>query len=156
MKMKKKRKKNLNYLKLVADVESAMSLEFKSISSINENYILNWNIKKILSSFKNQNPKTSFISSTIKFQSLNNNNNIFINWTLDDKINIISFNNENKYINSSMYWPEDNSNKGLQLKLRSVSNSIYNNNESVYCLYQNTLLILYNIEIQIIEFKGYN
>ena len=154
--MKKKRKKNLNYLKLVADVESAMSLEFKSISSINENYILNWNIKKILSSFKNQNPKTSFISSTIKFQSLNNNNNIFINWTLDDKINIISFNNENKYINSSLYWPVDNSNEALQLKLRSVSNSIYNNNESVYCLYQNTLLILYNIEIQIIEFKGYN
>ena len=126
------------------------------ISSINENYILNWNTKKILSSYKNQNPKTSFISSAIKFQSPNNNNNIFIDGTSDDKINIVSFNSENKYINSSTYWPVDNSNKNLQIKLRSVSNSIYNNNESVYCLYQNTPLILYNIEQQKIEFKGKN
>ena len=126
------------------------------ISSINENYILNWNTKKIISSYKNQNPNTSFISSAIKFQSPNNNNNIFINGTSDDKINIISFNSENKYINSSIYWPVDNSNKFLKIRLRAVSNSIYNNNESVYCLYQNTPLVLYNIEQQKVEFKGKN
>ena len=126
------------------------------ISSINENYILNWNTKKIISSYKNQNPNTSFISSAIKFQSPNNNNNIFINGTSDDKINIISFNSENKYINSSIYWPVDNSNKFLKIRLRGVSNSIYNNNESVYCLYQNTPLVLYNIEQQKVEFKGKN
>ena len=126
------------------------------VSSINENYILNWNDKKIISSYKNENKNTSFIGSTIKFPSQNNKNTIFINGTSDDKINIVSFDEENKYLNSSLFWPVDNSNKFLKIKLKGVSNSIFNNNESVYCLYQNTPLILYNIEQQKIEFKGKN
>jgi hypothetical protein len=125
------------------------------VSSINENFILNWNTKKIISLYKNENPSTSFISSAIKFQSSDNNNSIFINGTSDDRINIVKFNQENKYINSSLYWPVDNSNKFLKIKLRGISNSIYNN-ESVYCLYQNTPIVLYNIEQQKIEFKGKN
>ncbi len=125
------------------------------VSSIKENYILNWDNKKIISSYKNENPNTSFISSTIKFKSTNNNT-IFINGTSDDKINLVSFSNENKFINSSTYWPVDNSNKFLKIKLRGISNSLYNNNENVYCLYQNTPIVLYNIEQQKIEFKGKN
>ena len=125
------------------------------VSSIKENYVLNWDNKKIISSYKNENPNTSFISSTIKFKS-SNNNTIFINGTSDDKINVVSFSNENEYINNSTYWPVDNSNKFLKIKLRAISNSIYNNNESVYCLYQNTPIVLYNIEQQKIEFKGKN
>ena len=126
------------------------------ISSINENYILNWNNKKIISSYKNENPNTSFISSAIKFLSSECNNSVFINGTSDDRINIVTFNHENKYIKSSLYWPVDNSNKFLKIKLRGISNSIYNNKESVYCLYQNTPIVLYNIEQQKIEFKGKN
>ena len=126
------------------------------VSSINENYILNWETKKIISSYKNENPNISFISSTIKFPSPNNSNTVFINGTSDDKINIVSFNNENKYLNSKIFWPVDNSNKFLKIKLRGIANSIYNNNESVYCLYQNTPIVLYNIEKEKIEFKGKN
>ena len=126
------------------------------VSSINENYILNWETKKIISSYKNENPNISFISSTIKFPSPNNSNTAFINGTSDDKINIVSFNNENKYLNSKVFWPVDNSNKFLKIKLRGIANSIYNNNESVYCLYQNTPIVLYNIEKEKIEFKGKN
>ena len=129
------------------------------VSSINENYILNWNNKQIISSYKieneNESKNISFISSVIKFNS-SNNNSIFINGTSDDRIKIISFDKDNKYINSSLYWPWDNSNKFLKIKLRGLSNSIFNNNESVYCLYQNTPLLLYNIEHQKIEFKGKN
>ena len=125
------------------------------ISTINENYILNWNNKKIVSTYKNENENISFISSVIKF-NISNNNSIFINGTSDDKIKIVKFDKDNKYINTSVYWPWDNSNKFLKIKLRGLSNSIFNNNESVYCLYQNTPLLLYNIEQQKIEFKGKN
>ena len=126
------------------------------MSSINENYILNWETKKIISSYKNENPNISFISSTIKFPSPSNSNTVFINGTSDDKINVVSFNNENKYLDSKVFWPVDNSNKFLKIKLRGIANSIYNNNESVYCLYQNTPIVLYNIEKEKIEFKGKN
>ena len=126
------------------------------VSSINENYILNWETKKIISSYKNENPNISFISSTIKFPSPSNSNTVFINGTSDDKINVVSFNNENKYLDSKVFWPVDNSNKFLKIKLRGIANSIYNNNESVYCLYQNTPIVLYNIEKEKIEFKGKN
>ena len=126
------------------------------VSSINENYILNWNKKNIISSYNNDTPNTSFISSTIQFNSINNNSSIFINGTTDDKIKIVTFDKDNKYINESTYLPVDNSNKSLKIKLRGVANSIYNNNESIYCLYQNTPLVLYNIEQQKIEFKGKN
>ena len=126
------------------------------VSSINENYILNWETKKIISSYKNENPSISFISSTIKFPSPSNSNTVFINGTSDDKINVVSFNNENKYLDSKVFWPVDNSNKFLKIKLRGIANSIYNNNESVYCLYQNTPIVLYNIEKEKIEFKGKN
>ena len=126
------------------------------VSSINENYILNWETKKIISSYKNENPNISFISSTIKFPSPSNSNTVFINGTSDDKINVVSFNNENKYLDSKVFWPVDNSNKFLKIKLRGIANSIYNNNESVYCLYLNTPIVLYNIEKEKIEFKGKN
>ena len=126
------------------------------VSSINENYILNWETKKIISSYKNENPSISFISSTIKFPSPSNSNTVFINGTSDDKINVVSFNNENKYLDSKVFWPVDNSNKFLKIKLRGIANSIYNNNESVYCLYQNTPIVLYSIEKEKIEFKGKN
>ena len=126
------------------------------ISSIYENYILEWNKKRIISTYKNENKNASFISSTIKFPSTNNDKTIFVNASSDDKINVVSFNKENIYENSSTYWPVDNSNKFLKIKLRAVSNSSYNNNESIYCLYQNTPLILYNIEQQKVEFKGKN
>ena len=126
------------------------------ISSITENYILEWNKKRIISTYKNENKNTSFISSAIKFPSQNNDKTIFVNASSDDKINVVSFNKENKYENSSTYWPVDNSNKFLKIKLRAVSNSSYNNNESIYCLYQSTPLVLYNIEQQKVEFKGKN
>ena len=144
---------NVNDIKEIEEKEENLNLY---VSSIHENYILNWNNKKIISSYKNENENTTFISSAIKFPSQNNKNTIFINGTSDDKINVVTFNEENKYLKSSLFWPVDNSNKFLKIKLRGVSNSIFNNNESVYCLYQNTPLVLYNIEQQKIEFKGKN
>ena len=126
------------------------------VSSLHENYILNWDTKKIKSSYENKNPDISFISSTIKFPSFNNSNNtIFINGTSDDKLNIVSFNEYNEYVNSSILWPWDNSNKYQKIKLRGISNSIYNK-DSVYCLYQNTPLVLYNIQEEKVEYKAKN
>ena len=126
------------------------------VSSLHENYILNWDTKKIKSSHENENPDISFISSTIKFPSFNNSNNtIFINGTSDDKLNIVSFNEYNEFVNSSILWPWDNSNKYQKIKLRGISNSIYNK-DSVYCLYQNTPLVLYNIQEEKVEYKAKN
>ena len=40
------------------------------ISSLHENYILDWDSKKVISSYKIDNPDINFISSTIKFPSI--------------------------------------------------------------------------------------
>ena len=125
------------------------------ISSINENYILNWDSKSILSSYKNENDNVKYISSTIKFPYEKNNNTVFINGLSDSKINIVSFNEHLKFNNSSIYSPLDTSNKNLKIKLRGIANSIYNT-DSVYLLYQNNPFLLYNINEQKIEFKGKN
>ena len=125
------------------------------VTSLHENYILDWYNKNIISSYNNENNDISFISSTIKFPSNDNNNTIFINGTSDSHINIVNFNEENKYKDSSIYMPVDTSNKNLKIKLSGVSDSIYNK-DSVYLLYRNTPLILYNIEEKKIEFKGKN
>ena len=125
------------------------------VTSLHENYILDWYNKNIISSYNNENNDISFISSTIKFPSNDNNNTIFINGTSDSHINIVNFNEENKYKNSSIYMPVDTSNKNLKIKLSGVSDSIYNK-DSVYLLYRNTPLVLYNIEEKKIEFKGKN
>ena len=125
------------------------------ISSINENYILNWDSKSILSSYKNENDNVKYISSTIKFPYEKNNNTVFINGLSDSKINIVSFNEHLKFNNSSIYSPLDTSNKNLKIKLGGIANSIYNT-DSVYLLYKNNPFLLYNINEQKIEFKGKN
>ena len=125
------------------------------ISSINENYILNWDSKKVISSYKNENPDISYISSAIKFPYNSNNNTIFINGTSDSKVNLVSFDEQLKFNNSSIYTPLDTSNKNLKIKLRGIANSLYNT-DSAYLLYQNNPFILYNINQQKIEFKGKN
>ena len=125
------------------------------ISSINENYILNWDSKKVISSYKNENPDISYISSAIKFPYNSNNNTIFINGTSDSKVNLVSFDEQVKFNNSSIYTPLDTSNKNLKIKLRGIANSLYNT-DSAYLLYQNNPFILYNINQQKIEFKGKN
>ena len=125
------------------------------ISSINENYILNWDSKKVISSYKNENPDISYISSAIKFPYNSNNNTIFINGTSDSKVNLVSFDEQLKFNNSSIYTPLDTSNKNLKIKLRGIANSLYNT-DSAYLLYQNNHFILYNINQQKIEFKGKN
>ena len=125
------------------------------ISSINENYILNWDSKKVISSYKNENPDISYISSAIKFPYNSNNNTIFINGTSDSKVNLVSFDEQLKFNNSSIYTPLDTSNKNLKIKLRGIANSLYNA-DSAYLLYQNNPFILYNINQQKIEFKGKN
>ena len=125
------------------------------ISSINENYILNWDSKKVISSYKNENPDISYISSATKFPYNSNNNTIFINGTSDSKVNLVSFDEQLKFNNSSIYTPLDTSNKNLKIKLRGIANSLYNT-DSAYLLYQNNPFILYNINQQKIEFKGKN
>ena len=125
------------------------------ISSINENYILNWDSKKVISSYKNENPDISYISSAIKFPYNSNNNTIFINGASDSKVNLVSFDEQLKFNNSSIYTPLDTSNKNLKIKLRGIANSLYNT-DSAYLLYQNNPFILYNINQQKIEFKGKN
>ena len=125
------------------------------ISSINENYILNWDSKKVISSYKKENPDISYISSAIKFPYNSNNNTIFINGTSDSKVNLVSFDEQLKFNNSSIYTPLDTSNKNLKIKLRGIANSLYNT-DSAYLLYQNNPFILYNINQQKIEFKGKN
>ena len=125
------------------------------ISSLHENYILNWENKRIISSYKNDNDNITLISSTIKFPYNGNKNTIFINGTSDDKLNIVTFNENNKYIDSSFYVPLENKNAYQKIKLKNISNSIYNS-DSVYALYQNSPFVLYNIQEQKIEFKAKN
>ena len=121
------------------------------VSSMHENYTLNFNEKRIISMYKNEDSEINFISSTIKFEDNQNNNTILINGTSDNKLNIISFDEDYEFVSSSVYMPMENSN----IVLKRVSNSFFNK-ESVYSLYKNSPLVLYNIQNQKIEFKGKN
>ena len=125
------------------------------VSSLHENYVLNWETKRKISSYNNENADTNFISSTIKFPSNDNKNTILINGTSDNKLNVVSFNDENKFINSSCYIPLDNPNMKPKIILKGTSNSIYNK-DCIYALYKNSPLVLYNIQEKKIEFKGKN
>ena len=125
------------------------------VSSLHENYVLNWETKRKISSYNNENADTNFISSTIKFPSNDNKNTILINGTSDNKLNVVSFNDENKFINSSCYIPLDNPNMKPKIILKGTSNSIYNK-DCIYALYKNNPLVLYNIQEKKIEFKGKN
>ena len=125
------------------------------VSSLHENYILNWDEKRIISSYNNENPDINFISSTIKFPSNDNKNTIFINGTSDNKLEVITFNEENEYINNSSYIPLDKPNIKPKIILKGVSNSVYNK-DCIYSLYKNSPLVLYNIQEEKIEFKGKN
>ena len=125
------------------------------VSSLHENYILNWETKRKISSYNNENADFNFISSTIKFPSNDNKNTILINGTSDNKLNVVSFNDENKFINSSCYIPLDNPNMKPKIILKGTSNSIYNK-DCIYALYKNSPLVLYNIQEKKIEFKGKN
>ena len=121
------------------------------ISSLHENYTLNFNEKRIISMYKNEDSEINFISSTIKFEANPNNNTILINGTSDNKLNIVSFDEDYEFVNSSVYMPMENSN----IALKRVANSFFNK-ECVYSLYKNSPLVLYNIQNQKIEFKGKN
>ena len=125
------------------------------VSSLHENYVLNWETKRKISSYNNENADINFISSTIKFPSNDNKNTILINGTSDNKLNVVSFNDENKFINSSCYIPLDNPNMKPKIILKGTSNSIYNK-DCIYALYKNSSLVLYNIQEKKIEFKGKN
>ena len=125
------------------------------VSSLHENYVLNWETKRKISSYNNENADINFISSTIKFPSNDNKNTILINGTSDNKLNVVSFNDENKFINSSCYIPLDNPNMKPKIILKGTSNSIYNK-DCIYALYKNSPLVLYNIQEKKIEFKGKN
>ena len=125
------------------------------VSSLHENYVLNWETKRKISSYNNEKADTNFISSTIKFPSNDNKNTILINGTSDNKLNVVSFNDENKFINSSCYIPLDNPNMKPKIILKGTSNSIYNK-DCIYALYKNSPLVLYNIQEKKIEFKGKN
>jgi len=122
---------------------------------LHENYILNWEEKRKISSYNNENPDINFISSTIKFPSNDNKNTIFINRTSDNKLEVVTFNEENEYIKNSTYIPLNKSNKKPKIILKGESNSAYNR-DCIYSLYKNSLLVLYNIQEEKIEFKGKN
>ena len=125
------------------------------VSSLHENYVLNWDEKRIISSYNNENPDINFISSTIKFPSTDNKNTIFINGTSDNKLEVVTFNEENEYINNSSYIPLDKPNIKPKIILKGVSNSVFNK-DCIYSLYKNSPLVLYNIQEEKIEFKGKN
>ena len=145
-------KYNINELNLDENSENENNQNINLfVSSLHENYNLDWNNKRIISSYKNEDPEINFISSTIKFEVNKNNNAIIINGTSDNKLNIVSFNEDNEFEGSSIYTPLESSN----ITLKRISNSLFNK-DSVYALYKNTPLVLYNIQNQKIEFKGKN
>ncbi len=72
--------------------------------------------------YKNEDSAINFISSTIKFEANPNNTTILINGTSDNKLNIISFDEYYKVVNSSVYMPMENSN----IALKRVANSFFN------------------------------
>ena len=145
-------KYNINELNLDENSENENNQNINLfVSSLHENYNLDWNNKRIISSYRNEDPEINFISSTIKFEANKNNNTIIINGTSDNKLNIVSFNEDNEFEGSSIYTPLESSN----ITLKRISNSLFNK-DSAYALYKNTPLVLYNIQNQKIEFKGKN
>ena len=104
-------KYNINELNLDENSENENNQNINLfISSLHENYNIDWNNKRIISSYKNEDPEINFISSTIKFEANKNNNAIIINGTSDNKLNIVSFNEDNEFEGSSIYTPLESSN----------------------------------------------
>ena len=118
------------------------------ITSKYETYTLNWNLKKKISSIQNKEDKN--ICSTIK----NLDSNIIINGNERGEITILNF-NEYKHTSTTKTIPIPNPNPNLHIKLSNIENSTFNS-ESIYIMYENTPLLLYNIEKDKIEFKGKN
>ena len=118
------------------------------ITSKYETYTLNWNLKKKISSIQNKADKN--ICSTIK----NLDSNIIINGNERGEITILNF-NEYKHTSTTKTIPIPNPNPNLHIKLSNIENSTFNS-ESIYIMYENTPLLLYNIEKDKIEFKGKN
>ena len=120
------------------------------ITSKYDTYTLNWNLKKIISSFKNKEIKN--ICSTMKNLK---ESNLLINGNEKSEISIINFSKENIFKSNKKLIPIENPNPNLRIKLSNIENSNYNK-ESIYLMYENTPLLLYNIEKEKIEFKGKN
>ena len=120
------------------------------ITSKYDTYTLNWNLKKIISSFKNKENKN--ICSTMKNLK---ESNLLINGNEKSEISIINFSKENTFKSNKKLIPIENPNPNLRIKLSNIENSNYNK-ESIYLMYENTPLLLYNIEKEKIEFKGKN
>ncbi len=118
------------------------------ITSKYETYTLNWNIKKKISLIENKEDKN--ICSTMK----NLDSSIIINGNGKGEITILNI-NEYKHKSTTKKIPIQNPNPNLKIKLTNIENSTFNS-ESIYIMYENTPLLLYNIEKDKIEFKGKN
>ncbi len=118
------------------------------ITSKYETYTLNWNLKKKISSIENKENKN--ICSTMKNIELNT----IINGNEKGELTILNF-NEHKHKSTTKIIPIQNPNPNLRIKLSNIENSTFNS-ESIYIMYENTPLLLYNIEKDKIEFKGKN
>ena len=119
-------------------------------------FTLDWERKQIISEYKLNNHNDKITSSTLKAHELQHKYNSLISSLTSNDIIVSMFNkNTHKTISNNVITPLPNANPNLHIKLNTVVNSVYNC-ESVYTLYENMPMMLFNVEQKKTEFKAKN
>ena len=122
------------------------------ITNKNENFLLDWYSKKILSIYKNNND--NIFTSTI-YKNNNNINNIFCSHLSGSILNIQYSQETNKILsNQELKIFDINENPYLKIKLNKIVNSFNENN--FYLLFQNKTLLSYDLIKNKIDFNSKN
>ena len=118
-------------------------------------FTLDWERKQIISEYKLNNHNNKITSSTLKAHEQQKYNSLISSLTSNDIVVSVFNKNTHKAISNNVITPLPNANPNLHIKLNTVVNSIYNC-ESVYTLYENMPMVLFNVEQKKIEFKAKN
>ena len=118
-------------------------------------FTLDWERKQIISEYKLNNHNDKITSSTLKAHEQQKYNSLISSLTSNDIVVSMFNKNTHKTISNNVITPLPNANPNLHIKLNTVVNSVYNC-ESVYTLYENTPMMLFNVEQKKTEFKAKN
>ena len=125
------------------------------VSTKFKHFTLDWEHQQIISEYKLNSPNDKITSSTLKALEHQKYNSVISSLSSSDIV-VTSFNkNTHKANSTNVLTPLPNANPNLHIKLNTVVNSFYNS-ESVYALYENTPMLLFNVEQKKIEFKAKN
>ena len=120
-----------------------------------KHFTLDWEHKQIISEYRLNIHNEMITSSTLKALEHQKYNSLISSLTSNDIVVSLFNKNTHKAISNDVITPLPNANPNLHIKLNTVVNSLYNC-ESVYALYENIPMVLFNVEQKKLEFKAKN